>query len=385
MNPKFVVKTALLSSMIKIRSVLRLGICLLGLAIPSIKCPAQTDSDLLPLPQWAPNEEGLAPLLGGLLPQDPQILQAGPSSSSEYSNSGPRLGSGPPQVYPELPPGLQIGDMGLFLPESLLSQPSLASSPLRPPTPEIALERLPPEVFEAAVNASADQRLIDPLGLISEMPKASLERFLEFHARDARIKTIVLLMDRQHKLPDSVDWERLSAEKASSGDFCLVVYPFGEPWRARVFLSRNVHESASTRYLADMAADCVSDSLQVSEPQDQLHRFVVRLSTRLFWLEKIMPARDSSHESQHGLKEVAESPSEPMADWMSLFAAIGSGWLLPSGIGVSALVALSLLIRRRRNVAGIDRSRVYILPEPNVEPRLGGAFSGGAGASASFK
>lgn len=347
---------------------------------------SQGDNEFLPLPQWAPNEE-LAPLLGGLLPQDPQMLQAGPSEAADLKNIGPRLQSGPPQVYPDPPSGLQIGDMGLFLPESLLAANGSASAPLRPPTPTIALEPLPSEVLDAANHSPQDQFLIDPLSLIPEMPRSSLERFLEFHDRDARITTFVILMDRHHKLPENVDWNRLSAGRFSSGDACLVAYPLGEPWRARVFLSRKVHEAASHRYLTEMAADCVNDALQVSEPHDQLHRFVVRLSTRLFWLEKIMPPTTASSPGTSELQEVADSSPDLSSTWVKA----ATLWLSTHLVHVGAGTALALLglgitwgIRRRR-AASLDPTTVYLLPEPTIEPRLGGAFSGGAGASSSFK
>jgi hypothetical protein len=275
--------------------------------------------------------------------------------------------------------------MGLFLPESLLATTGDATPPLRPPTPAIAIENFPAEAFQAAANRATSQALIDALGLIPEMPTAGLKRFLEFHNREARIPISVVVMDRHHRLAESADLAAM-ASASDSGETALVAYPLGEPWRARIFLSRSIHAGVTPNYLAGMASDCIEDALEVSDPGDQLQRFLVRLSTRLFWLEGVLGPKKLDGPAQAQLHEIAHAPQPNSTQWLRNLASwvFRGSWIL--GALALGLTAGWLGLRKLRSrIEDRNRSSVWILPEPEIEPRLGGAFSGGTSASDVFQ
>jgi len=346
---------------------------------------AQTIDDELPLPRW----DQRPPLVNGA-----PVLPTGPGSSFNSLLPGESL----VPSLPEDPGALQFGprlmdtpstlnsqfgatDLSLFLPGNLLAQARPAQAP-RVPTPVLNLKDLPADVIATLADSPANDYLIDPQNLVPEVARADLERLLEFHASDARIRIHLLVLDADQKLPASVDPATIAHGVLTRQASCLAIYPLGEPWRARLLLSRQVHATAKADALTALAADCIQDAQQTDEPADQLHRYAVRLSTRLFGLQQTLPVPGAATTSP-AMREVTgsgEAPSGLML-WitspvtqivLSCIAVLGLGWML-----------LRKLMKRhqRRTTSG----QVWMLPEHEARPRLGGAFSAGAGAMVSYK
>ena len=345
---------------------------------------AQTIDDELPLPRWdqrpplvngapvMPNGPGSSfnSLLPGeslvpSLPEDPGALQF-----------GPRLMDTPSALSSQFGPT----DLSLFLPGNLLQQARPAQAP-RVPTPVLNLKNLPTDIIALLADSPANDYLIDPQNLVPEIARADLERLLAFHASDARIRIHLLVLDADQKLPDSVDPASIAHGVLTRQPSCLAIYPLGEPWRARVLLSRPVHAAAKPDALTAMAADCIQDAQQTDEPADQLHRYAVRLSTRLFGLQQSLPVPGAA--ASPAMREVTGSGEAPsgLTLWLtspvtqvvlSCIAVFGLGWML-----------LRKLMKRhqRRTASG----QVWMLPEHESRPRLGGAFSAGAGTMVSYK
>jgi len=156
----------------------------------------------------------------------------------------------------------------------------------------------------------------------------------------------------------------------------------GEPWRARVHLSPGIQRTVTTATLADLAADCIQDAHQAQQSSLQLQRFAVRLSTRLFWLEKTLPS-SSTATSTSPLPKIAEPP-HPLSK--PLFQ---STWIVPSLIAIAflltAICVTQHLVKKRSRHLMTEPAHVWILPDIEVTPRLGGAFSGGSSITVSFK
>jgi hypothetical protein len=134
-----------------------------------------------------------------------------------------------------------------------------------------------------------------------------------------------------------------------------------------------------------MAADCIRDAQQAEEEGAQLQRYAVRLSTRLFWLQKLLintPVKAASNAPR--LLEVVGQDASPAPAAVAIDIRL---WLALAATAVSllALIAILLLKRPPTSRRSTPTSHTWILPEPEATPRLGGAFSGGAGAVASFK
>ncbi|MBB5039298.1 hypothetical protein HNQ64_003570 [Prosthecobacter dejongeii] len=236
-----------------------------------------------------------------------------------------------------------------------------------------------------------NEYLINPQSLVTEMPLLDLERLMQFHASECRIRLYILVLDRDQKLASMASLNPLIARLGTDREICLAIYPLGEPWRARFMVSPLVSKTSSLASLAEMAQDCIDDAQEVTDAEQQLQRFAVRLSTRLFWLEKSLPAMGSEALTSRAaaqLTEVATSVGDDPSS--SLFA-------LPFGEGLAAVVVTSLLSLAAvvglflalrfwvRFKAARKIHPIWVLPEGEIQPRLGGAFSGGAGAVIQYR
>jgi len=211
--------------------------------------------------------------------------------------------------------------------------------------------------------------LIDPNGELSETMEGDFARFLEFHARDARVRLHVLLLGREERLPGAASPVMVAQGSLQHGDACLAVVPRGEPWRLRLFLSRHVHETAPPAELAEMLEDCVRDAMLATDEDEQIHRLLVRLSIRLFWLERLLSKPPV-------VKEVIVSNPEPLSEVTALpdpVPVMQTRMAVPVGAGLAALLGLIFWRWRTYKL----RHYVWTLPEREVAPRLGGAHCGG--------
>jgi hypothetical protein len=348
-----------------------------------VHCAAQSENDL-PLPRWIPElarppdqRRDVGRQFNQLLPPESNLLPP-PVEVQGMLDTGPRLEDGVPSLW-GADSELGSQDLTLFLHGSALNQTASA-----PPTPAVSLRDLPKEMVESVCRAPAEDYLLDPQSLVPEVPAQDLDRLLEFHAKDARIRLFVLVLDGDQKLPEGAALDRIAQGALTKRDACLAIYPLGEPWRARFMVSQSVHGAVSVRSLTDLAEDCIKDARQAADSVQQLHRFAVRLSTRLFSLEKVLPPALAKQTAPVPLQEVAQGG-------VALASAAQAGAVSPAavaataGVSVTALLFLAALFGAfvycmRCYRRGEELSRVWILPEQEVAARLGGAFSGGAGA-----
>lgn len=338
----------------------------------------------LPLPRWTEQElkafkEGPRGL-GAILPEsDGPATDIGELLRTPVP-SGPRLEHSFGAEGGALSPRLRPEDMGLFLPASILgpstSSPANVHTQRALPTPVVALRQVSAEFLTACERISRTDYLLDPDLLVPEMQHHDLQRFLEFHAKDARISLYIVILDRNRKLPETADWAKIISGDLRNEDTCLLVYPLGEPWRSRLFVSRAIHDQTSPAFLVETIQACLTEAMQASDAHDQLHRYAVHLSTRLFWLQKALGL---------GHSEAAQSSNLPLTEVtpeMQLQTRDFGMGLVPWGLGFLIVCVVSTWGIRRlgHNWRLRCQSRIWILPEPETIPRLGGAFSGGGGA-----
>lgn len=350
---------------------------------------AQTVDDLLPLPKWenepAPAASATSPELGAhfndLIPPPPELPGG--------LESGPRLADGPPSVLPGYT-ALSSNDLSLFLRGGMLdhsSQPGSARPAAHSPTPAMKLREAPADVLRRLEDAPANEHLLDPFDLVSEVTKEDVLRLLEFHASSAQVRLYILVLEADQKLPAGVNLDRLAHGALLRQQACLAVIPMGEPWRARFLVTDGVRNALPASRLAAMAEDCIQDAQQASDGPGQVQRLAVRLSTELFKLERSLPPPPSAApihpmENLHLADVAAVSAAEtahtsgaqvPLWVWTVLG---GLAFLLTLGTSI----CLFQIRRLRRLKRPGPQSHIWILPEPEIQPRLGGAFSGGAGA-----
>ncbi len=344
----------------------------------------QNIDEELPLPRWEqeppslhdPNSPGSQ--FNALLPGS--IIPA-PPIDKESPHLGPRLEDAPEDLTRQIGPT----DLSLFLHGSLLGSSRPSQAP-RAPTPALSLRDLPTALLPSLHDSPSNEYLIDPQNLVPEVARGDLERLLAFHASDARIRLYLLVLNADQKWPAEADPALIARGALSRQNACLAVYPLGEPWRARLFLSQTVHQSAAQESLIEMAGDCIRDAQQVEEAAEQLQRYVVRLCTRLYWLQSSLPPAENPvlpQSSSRPLREISSeaTPSNfftPDQRHLSLLGALlGSALLL-------LLIGQSLRRWQQRRFQH-SSTCVWVLPEPEILPRLGGAFSAGAGAHLHYK
>lgn len=364
-----------------------MGVCWLVLSLATllrgdVLQQKDTEADsALPLPRWSEQEirafrEHLGAESGILLPEAEGLNDDLLTKPLPF---GPRLDDSGGNANAEILPRLRPEDMRLFLPESLLgssAQNLLAARQV--PTPAAALKDVTAEFLAAGANALANEYLIDPAVLVTEMHQQELTRFLDFHAHDALVKLHVLIMGADQKLPADVNLDAIGSGSLAKGTACLVVYPLGEPWRARLFLSKTVHDHASGEFMKETARACVAEAMQSSDIHDQLRSYAVELSTRLFWLQKALGTSPESPATGQPLAEISsDTPLKPASEGET------SSPLVPVGVlgGIMVLGMLSRpALRRVRQWRQLRRqNRVWLLPDVETVPRLGGAFTGGGG------
>lgn len=367
------------------------GCMALGIVL-QVPAGAEDLDEILPLPQWSEEHLKLldsvpatalplgGPLLPGMIGVAPPALDGARISATVTpqtdASEAPLAGSRP------------AWDLSLFLPDALLGRGSSNSAERPSPTPSAALKDLSKSFLEACSQSDPSEHLVDPDYLVPETQREDLQRLLEFHAHDARIKAFVIVTDTDQRIPAGASMSSVASGALKKLDSCLVVYPLGEPWRARLFLSKPVYQSASPSYFASLIEDCANDSMLVSDPVEQLHRFCVRLSIRLFWLEKRMTKAPDAPPERIPAPVAAIRPEIHLAEEKG--AALPLEEPVPGRLDVpfstlaaaaAAMIALALAAlaayRRHRDKL---RTHVWILPETETVPRLGGSFCGGAAA-----
>ena len=106
----------------------------------------------------------------------------------------------------------------------------------------------------------------------------------------------------------------------------------------------------------------------------------LRISTRLFWLQKSLPDPAAAAAAA---KAALAAEVEGSQGGLPTAAKGTLGLVLLMLLGVGGGLLFRRLVRRCE-VMG-SRGQVWMLPEVEVAPRLGGAFSAGAGAVLHYK
>ena len=360
------------------------GLLLLLSCLPTGEVRAD-ESDTLPLPKWVlPRGHGLPTgvpdsnaLGGGLLPradgtvdETPEAVPATPAENAKPSGDG-----------------FATNFFKLFIPQPQTQV--LPALPAKNQTQPVSME-----VLRTTFKSDKQVYFLDPQQLITETQTEDLRRLLSDHAGGAKVAIYLLVLAPGQALPDKCDLGQIASGALLNRLSCLVVYPLKEPWRARLFTSREVDEIASSNYLSVLAQDCIKDSMRASEEVEQLQRFVTQLSIRLFWLERTFPipvrslvqASPAISPLPGAAKELLPEV-ETRPEMRNSFDAIVRRWwpvLYHSGIALLMLL-LGILVCRalyRRRLRRLAQS-VWVLPEGDPETtdrRLGAAHCGGCGA-----
>jgi hypothetical protein len=220
------------------------------------------------------------------------------------------------------------------------------------------------------------------------LEREDMERFLGYHERDSDIRASLLILGRDQKLGPTLDLAKIAHGTLLSGNGCLLVAPYGEPWRARLFFTASIHQRAPAERLSRVLGEAIADAQTQKAPQEQIHRMAVRLSIGLFQLQSLLnksaassPPRPSKvvPAGTTALSEVAPHADNSTLTGASTWLPLGSaaGWsllgLLASGLGVFSWWRWQKFRLLRYE---------WLLPTPTTLPvRLGGAHAAGGGCT----
>ncbi|MEY3897034.1 MAG: hypothetical protein RLZZ214_2555 [Verrucomicrobiota bacterium] len=244
------------------------------------------------------------------------------------------------------------------------------------PSPDIAEKFLPAYFAEHPKNF-----LIDPQGLLTPSDYRDRLGFLNYHASDSSIDLFVYVMGGDQTIPSEVRAEELIERFFTEGRPAVVVYYYlGAPQRSVVYLSPSITDAVSAAEQRRALESSVMQAFEKIKPTEQLEKFLVQMSIRIYWMERMLAGETTAGDTLPLSGPVKASNSRAAAKsakflWMQEIARKSA---VPAGTLVAAFLAaigLNHWLRRRAR---------YRFPEFDVEPRLGGAHAAGVGAVISF-
>ncbi|CAN5463947.1 hypothetical protein BH23VER1_BH23VER1_20360 [soil metagenome] len=240
--------------------------------------------------------------------------------------------------------------------------PPVTRTVLKDPAP------IPKEFVGAYFGDRPPRFLVDPQGLIDPVAGGSIDRFLDYHAKESVLEAFVLVMDRHHELPVGVStaetWERWFPDRFGA----IVLYHLGEPGHTAIEFGPWLVGQIGRERLQMLLDACVRDALETGDEAGQLDRFCVRFSVEIYWLENELGVRTVAA----GGDRIRVGPGRQAAGEQSMTEVL-----------VIALVAVLLGGTAAALLWGWNR-RPMRLPVVTVEPRLGGTHSGGSDTVVGF-
>lgn len=243
-------------------------------------------------------------------------------------------------------------------------------------SPEIA-EKFLPEYFAERPKSF----LIDPQALLSVSDYRDRLSFLNYHANDSSIDLYVYIIGGDQEIPSAVREEETIERFFSEGRPAAIVYYYlGAPQRSAVYLSPSITDAISAAEQRRALESSVMQAFEKTQAGEQIERFLVQMSIRIYWMERMLAGepitRISSPVVGPVLGKSRKSSEDPVKfQWFQEEArklAIPAGVLLAS---VGAALVFGAWLRSRNQ---------YLFPEFEVEARLGGAHAAGVGAVISF-
>ena len=260
----------------------------------------------------------------------------------------------------------------------LVVEPPLSEeiAPGPEPFPEVAEKFLP-----AYFAKRPDALLVDPQALLSPSDYRDRLGFLNYHASDSSIDLFVYLLGGSQEIPSAIRHEEIPERLFSEGRPAVIVYYYlGAPQRSVVLLSPSLMESVSAAEQHRALESAVMQALEQTNPTAQVEKFLVQMSIRIYWMERLFDAEPTASAGPLATLPVTVGEKRAAAK------AAKRVWLeegvrrvaVPGALCLFALFSLwglrNWLVRRAR----------HYFPEFEVEPRLGGDHAAGIGAVISF-
>ena len=239
-----------------------------------------------------------------------------------------------------------------------------------------------PEKFLPAYFAERPKTfLVDPQGLLSPANFRDRLSFLNYHASDSSIDLFVYVIGRDQEIPSEVREEEMIERFFSQGRPAVIAYYYlGSPQRSVVYLSPSLTDVVSASEQRRALASSVVQAFEKLNPAEQLEAFLVQMSIRIYWMERMIGGATNAVEAVPLATPVPIASEKTLAknqkiEWAR---AIAAQYALPAGATLAFLLAAFALN------FWLKRGARYLFPDFDVEPRLGGAHAAGVGAVISF-
>lgn len=246
---------------------------------------------------------------------------------------------------------------------------------------ETPVDEIPEEVWSEYFGSRPEAFLVDPQRLLSPVDYRDRLGFLNYHSGDSSIDLFVYLFKGDQEIPGELREEEIVERFFSEGRPAAVVYYYmGSPQRSVLYLSPSLTDTVSTAEQRRAMESSVIQAFKDVNPAKQIEAFLVQMSIRIYWIERMMDGGAVAGEDPPLTHRAAKTPEskpsmmerfQPQIDLVRPFevpaAATASGLLV-------ALLTSCWVKRRAR----------YRFPEFDVEPRLGGSHAAGVGAVISF-
>lgn len=280
---------------------------------------------------------------------------------------------------------------GIFLTDDpvpdVSSQPDAESlDAMKPTAEEIAETKVPPtEIPKQFWSAYFDEKpksfLLDPQGLLSTTDYRDRLAFLNYHASDSSIDLYVYVFKGDQEIPGEVRDEELIERFFSQGRPAAVVYYFmSAPQLSVIYLSPSLTDAVSAVEQRRALESSVMQAFAKLDPSSQIEAFMVQMSIRVYWMERMMGGGVVADEAIplpiYKTKQTAKKP-DLMSKLLPVIERLKPAVLPVAVVLGSALTGMMMTWWLRR------RARYYF-PEFEVEPRLGGEHAAGVGAVISF-
>ena len=271
----------------------------------------------------------------------------------------------PPQIWPLQPgpvPGPLIRDAALAGERS----PGLA-----PDAREVV--PLGPEIMGLYTAQKPAGVLVDPQHFVQDRASGQMESLVQRWLNDQCVfRTTLLVFGPGQQLPSDLDPQALRRQwSGESEDSLLVFYFYQQPERTLAIFGPGARATYTAAVLRSIVDAAVVEAARVSGPSEQLERFCYKMSVRLHWLARSLPANPVS----------AEAPVNQGNQW---WKKTGVSATVGSALALAAALGITILIRHRRRRAGRVDDAPVLLPETEICPRFGAPHSGGFSAVITF-
>ncbi len=222
-------------------------------------------------------------------------------------------------------------------------------------------ETIPEAHWPAYFGRRPEKFLIDPQNLLGPVEYRERLAFLNYHAGDSAIDLFVYVIGGGQAIPGEVRQEEMMERLFSNGRPAVVVlYFMGAPQRAMMHLSPSLTDVVPAADQRRALESPVIQALKETEPARQLETFLVQMSIRLYWMERMLGG--DAQDKPPAAAPVAKPREKP-----------GPREFLRPHLEEAA-----------RHVCWLKRRARHQFPDFEVEPRLGGAHAAGVGAVISF-